>query len=176
MKRLVIVISLTLFFAFIKLCIPVSAEDRKAGIDKQDIYNFTYGSVYGGKIADGLDVKNVRWGKHDDFERLVFDVYKWGGPTKPAGFVPNDYPGSFEIKFKDEFTLLLNLSGYRAFTASSPDLYSSEFLEVAELQKGEIGEESNFVFLIKLKRPAKLEVFELYSPARIVVDFKLTTQ
>ena len=170
-------ICLILFTVFANVNSLLYAEVLTAGNEKKNIYNFTYGSILGGEIADGLDVKNIRWGKHDGFERLVFDIYKWGGPTKPEGIFPNDYPGRFELKFQNELILYLRFNGYRAFSANPPDLYSSKLIEQAQLDtREEPTNDINYSFLIKLKKPAKLEVFELDSPARIVVDFKQTTQ
>ena len=177
MKKSLIFLYPILFIVFVNVNSLLYAEVLTAGKEKKDIYNFTYGSIQGGEMADGLDVKNVRWGKHDGFERLVFDIYKWGGPTKPEGIFPNDYPGSFELKFQNELILCLRFDGYRAFSANPPDLYSSKLIEQTELEIGEYpADVSDYNFLIKLKKPVKLEVFELDSPARIVVDFKQTTQ
>ena len=177
MKRILLLFYLLLFIVLVNENFLLYAEVLNAGNEKKDIYNFTHGSIQGGQIADGLDVKNVRWGKHDGFERLVFDIYKWGGPTKPEGIIPNDYPGSFELIFQNELILYLRLNGYRAFSADPPDLYDSKLLEKAELQiSEETADDSGYDFLIKLKQPVKLEVFELDSPARIVLDFKQTTQ
>ena len=62
----------------------------------------TQGSFKGGVFTDGLDIKSIRWADHNSYERLVFDIYKWGGPNNPKGLLPNEYPGRFNIKFESD--------------------------------------------------------------------------
>ena len=129
------------------------------------------GSIHGGEIADGLDVKNIRWADRGNFERLVFDIYKWGGPTNPAGILPNDYPGTFKFEFITETEVQARFDGYRAFTASFPKFEKSDLVsEIAIIRDEENADDSSFRIKIYFKRPVKIEVFELFSPARIVVD------
>lgn len=129
------------------------------------------GSVHGGEIADGLDVKNIRWADRGNFERLVFDIYKWGGPTNPAGILPNEYPGTYKFEFKSNTEVEASFEGYRAFTASFPAFKKSDLVsEIAIIGDEENADDSSFRIKIFFKRPVKIEVFELYSPARIVVD------
>jgi len=129
------------------------------------------GSVKGGKIVDGLDVKNIRWADRGNFERLVFDIYKWGGPTNPAGILPNEYPGTYKFEFKSSTEVEASFNGYRAFTASFPAFSKSNIVsEIVIVRDEENADDSSFKIKIFFKRPVKIEVFELFSPARIVVD------
>ena len=129
------------------------------------------GSVYGGEIADGLDVKNIRWADRGNFERLVFDVYKWGGPTNPEGLLPNEYSGTFKFEFINEAEVEATFDGYRAFTAKFPEFAKSDLVKDIKLMVDEENSgDSRFKIKIYFKQPVKIEVFELYSPARIVVD------
>jgi len=146
------------------------AENLTANKFKHGEY-FSTGSIRGGEIADGLDVKNIRWADRDNYERLVFDIYKWGGPTNPEGIVPNDYPGTFNFKFKNEKEVIVSFEGYRAFTTKFPKLSKSKLVsEIRIVRDEENAGDSEYKIEIYFKRPVKLEVFELYSPARIVVD------
>ena len=86
---------------------PVStAEVQKAQKVKKGNY-ITEGSFVGGEFADGLDVKTIRWADHRNYERLVFDIYRWGGPNSPEGLLPNEYPGSFEMKFINDKKIVM---------------------------------------------------------------------
>jgi len=129
------------------------------------------GLVSGGEIADGLDVKNIRWADRGNFERLVFDIYKWGGPTNPTGILPNEYPGTYKFEFKSHAEVEASFEGYRAFTASFPAFNKSNLVsEIAIIRDEENADDSSFRIKILFKQPVSIEVFELNSPARIVMD------
>ncbi len=145
--------------------------------EKLSVKNFKHGnyintgSIHGGEIADGLDVKNIRWADRNNFERLVFDIYKWGGPTSPGGILPNEYPGTFKFEFVSEREIDVSFEGYRAFTAGIPKFEKSDLVsEIKILLDEENASDSGFKIKIYFKQPVKIEVFQLYSPARIVVD------
>jgi len=150
--------------------ILLCAEELSAEKFKHGNYINT-GSFKGGEIADGLDVKYIRWADRNNFERLVFDIYKWGGPTSPGGILPNEYPGTFKFEFVSEREIDVSFEGYRAFTAGIPKFEKSDLVsEIKILLDEENASESGFKIKIYFKQPVKIEVFQLYSPARIVVD------
>lgn len=169
MKDYLFSILLTLVFI---LNFNFFAHAEKIGAQKFKHGEYTSsGSISGGEISDGLDVKNIRWADRDNFERLVFDIYKWGGPTNPEGIVPNDYPGTFNFEFKSEKEVVVSFEGYRAFTARFPKLLKSKLVsEISIVRDEKNAGDSEFKIKIYFKQPVKIEVFELYSPARIVVD------
>lgn len=168
----------TLFLLFstplilLNFYIFLNAEELKSKKHKDGNY-INAGSFKGGEITDGLDVKRIRWADRDGFERLVFDIYKWGGPTNPEGILPNLYPGTYEFKFINEKEVLANIEGYRAFTAEVPKFEKSELIREIRININEAdASDTGFSFTIFFKKPVRVEVFELYSPARIVVDVK----
>ena len=132
------------------------------------------GSITGGEITDGLDVKNVRWAIRKGFERIVFDVYKWGGYEKPEGTEPAEVPGYFEVSGKrNENGLLVRIGGYRSFSAQFPELKDSDLIEEISINRNEkLADDSGFIIEIDLKKPVIYKAFELHDPARIVVDLK----
>lgn len=164
---------LFIFITIIILCglTPLSnAEERSVNSFKHGNYTDA-GSVKGGKIADGLDVKNIRWADRSDFERLVFDIYKWGGPTNPEGIVPNEYCGTFKFEFISPTIVEVSFEGYRAFTADFPKFTKSKLISEMQFVIDEESQgDSEYKIKIVFKKPAKIEIFELNSPARIVVD------
>ena len=110
------------------------------------------GAIKGGEIADGLDVKNIRWADRGNFERLVFDIYKWGGPTNPEGLLPNDYPGTFTFQFLNEKEVEATFEGYRAFTAKLPQFKKSELVnEIVIINGEEDGDDSSHKIKIIFK-------------------------
>ena len=158
-KSILVFLLITLTFS---LSYFLQAEKLTVKGSKHGEY-FCSGSVQGGEIADGLDVKNVRWADRNNFERLVFDIYKWGGPTNPAGLLPNDYPGTYKFEFKSSTVVEARFDGYRAFTASFPTFKKSDLVsEITIIRDEENADDSSY--------RVKIEVFELYSPARIVMD------
>lgn len=48
----------------------------KATVGKKNIYRDS-GKVVGGQPTDGKDFYSIRFGKHNDFERLEFDIHEW---------------------------------------------------------------------------------------------------
>ena len=152
--------------------ILLKAEELSAKKYKEGNYVNT-GSFRGGEIADGLDIKNIRWADRNDFERLVFDIYKWGGPSAPEGILPNVYPGTYEFRFINEKEVRVTIEGYRALTADIPDFNKSDLIKEIRIEESEAGaSDTGFRFIIYFNEPVKMEVFELYSPARVVVDVK----
>jgi len=150
--------------------ILLCAEELSAKKLKHGNYINT-GSFKGGEIADGLDVKYIRWAHRKNFERLVFDIYKWGGPTSPEGILPNEYPGTYKFEFVSEREVDISFEGYRAFTAEFPKFEKSDLVsEIKFLNDEENASDSGFNIKIYFKQPVKIKVFQLYSPARIVVD------
>ena len=161
---LIIIIS---SFHFTELSI---AEKSSASRFKHGNY-INQGAIKGGEIADGLDIKYIRWADRGNFERLVFDVYKWGGPTNPEGIVPNEYPGTFTFEFVNGKEIEATFEGYRAFTAKPPGFKKSSLVSGIRVVSGEEdADDSSHKIKIDFKKPVTIEVFELYSPARIVVD------
>ena len=154
--------------------IEIAEEIEKEEINNKDISINKDIAVTGGETTDGLDVKKVRWAKHKNYERLVFDIYKWGGYDKPEGIEPAIKPGHFRISKNSEDNILnLKLSGYRAFSASFPDIEESSFIKNITMNKNEeIADDSSFFLLIELKKAVEFKVLELESPARIALDLK----
>ena len=150
----------------------LSAEELKSKKYKEGKY-INSGSFRGGEITDSLDLKNIRWADRDEFERLVLDIYKWGGPSNPEGILPNVYPGTYEFKFLSDTEVQVSIEGYRAFTAKIPDLKKSGLIREIIIDRNEYyASDTGFTFTIFFNKPVKIEVFELYSPARVVVDIK----
>ena len=161
-------LSITLMFLSIAF-----AQEHNAGKDKQHNY-ISSGSFEGGEVTDGLDVKDVKWVKHGKYERIILYIYKWGGNDKPEETKPVDVPGYFKISSgKNDESLDVQLGGYRAFTAKLPHFEKSNLIRDITLPTGEkLVTGNGFSFAIGFKIPVRFEVFELHSPARIVIDFK----
>ncbi|HHD82281.1 MAG TPA: hypothetical protein ENK82_02440 [Campylobacterales bacterium] len=116
-----------------------------------------------GKIQDGLDIKEIREGKHEDYVRLVFDIYEKGVPADQAGYYNAKYYPN-----KDEIEVVI--TGYRKFSASLPSF--SETSPIEQIYFGTYRDDSGFKFHIKLRHKSKVRVFDLKQPARLVFDIK----
>ncbi len=129
------------------------------------------GYFSGGKITDGLDVKSIRWHKHDGYERLVFDIYKWDGVFGNNPYEKTNEVGVYQIGKENADVLSLDgeLSGYRSFSAKKPYLKNSKIIKDMEIYSDD---ESGFLFSFSLKKPASYKVFTLKNPARIIIDIK----
>ena len=111
----------------------------------------------------GLDVHAIRVGQHDDYTRLVLDVYE--GSQKATSV------GSYSAKYyanRDE--IVVTLSGYSQFSASLPSFPSNSVIKqiVFDDQKSD----NSYRFSIKLRQEAKVRIFDLKNPARLAFDIK----
>lgn len=145
----------------------VSASDDYEGYKKS-------GYVTGGNMTDGLDVMHLRWAPRKDFERLVFDVYDPGDKGKTGSAKPVEVPGYFEVSMpQNEKDVRIKLSGYRSFSAQTPDIEGSKLIEDIIVSRDKnLSDKSGYIVNVKLKDPAVFKAFELHKPGRIVVDLK----
>ena len=146
----------------------LAAEQLEAGTDQEEVYLCQPAVIQGGTVTDGKDLRNIRWGRHEEFERFVLDIHH--GTYEEAG-PPAEKPCWFEVEYQlYPPRFVITLMGVRARRAEYArpdgsclirDIYSLPFLDDSGLQ-----------FALELKQPVKFEVFELEDPARIVLDIK----
>lgn len=131
----------------------------------------TQGEASGGSISDGLDVGEIRLGRHSGFERLVFDVTYWEGAGKAAGQAASS-PGHFRIQplvAGQEY--VIELGGFRALSAHLPRFAKDSRILSLSRRKGEAFEDDSTLSLRLAIRPGLCyRAFTLDNPARIVVD------
>ena len=129
------------------------------------------GYFSGGKLSEGLDVKTIRWHKHDGYERLVFDIYAWDGVFGENPYEKSNETGLYQIGIELQNALNLDgeLSGYRGFSAKMPRFTNSKMLKKMQVFSNDDG---SFLFTIDLKRAVTYKVFALKNPARIIIDIK----
>ena len=135
--------------------------------ESSQVFDATVQEFEGGVVNDGLNVKAIREGNHDSYMRLVFDTYMWSdGSSKPAKNV-----GYYKVNYypaKKLITVVIN--GYRAFSAPFPHFASASIVE--KIYFDNYLDDSGYKFHIKLRNAAKVRVFDLKSPARLVFDIK----
>jgi len=127
---------------------------------EDEISTDTFG---GGEVTDGLDVKKIRVGRHDDYVRLVFDIYDENEAAQTVG--------NYEAKYNranNDIAVVLN--GYRKFSAALPSFSASSPIEKIYFERYE--DDSAYKFHIQLKGDSKVRIFALESPARLVFDIK----
>lgn len=131
----------------------------------------TQGEARGGSISDGLDVGEIRQGRHSGFERLVFDVTYWEGAGKAAGQTASS-PGHFRIQpLVAGQDYIIELGGFRALSASLPRFAETSRIVSLSRRKGEAFEDDSTLSLRLEIRPGLCyRAFTLQNPARIVVD------
>jgi hypothetical protein len=120
-------------------------------------------SFSSGIITDGLDVRQIREGKHEGYIRLVFDVYNDAQAAKDVGHYDAKYH-----KSKKDISVILH--SYRKFSASLPSFPHYSVIE--QIHFDQYPDDSGFKFHIKLRENAKVRIFDLKNPARIVFDIK----
>jgi len=123
----------------------------------------------GGSISDGLDLSNIRVGEHSGYTRIVFDVKYWEGYGAPKAGTSSDNAGHYKFTLNENHTIEVELSGFRS--SSAKDVRERGIVKSIKRLKGEAyGDDSSVFYQIILRHPAKLKVFHLYDPARIILD------
>jgi len=113
--------------------------------------------------SSGLDIHSIRVGKHDDYIRMVMDVYK--GSHKATSV------GSYSAKYyADRGEIVVTLSGYSKFSAPLPSFPSNSI--VKQIVFDDKKSDNSYRFSIKLRQEAKVRIFDLKNPARLVFDIK----
>ena len=113
----------------------------------------------GGKRSDGLDIKVIRTSHDETHTRLVFDTYASNAKATQSGSYIFTYDPS-----NKQISAVVN--GYRKFSART--FRSTSIVKNISMEK--YLDDSGFKFSINLNKAASVNVFELKSPARIVVD------
>ena len=123
----------------------------------------------GGSISDGLDLSNIRVGKHRGYARIVFDVKYWEGYGAPKAGTSSDNVGHYKFTLNENHTIEVEFSGFRS--ANAKDVTTQGIVHTIKRLRGEAyGDDSSVFYQIILRHPSKMKVFHLYDPARIVLD------
>jgi len=125
----------------------------------------------GGTISDGLDLSHIRIGEHTGYTRIVFDVQYWEGYGAPKAGTSSDNVGHYTFTLEQNHTIEVEFSGFRSSSAKDVTVSGHSRVQSIKILKGEAyGDDSAVFYKICLHGPAKLKVFHLYNPARIVLD------
>lgn len=125
----------------------------------------------GGTVSDGLDISQIRIGEHAGYTRIVFDVQYWEGYGAPKAGTSSGTVGHYQFTLDQNHMIEVEFSGFRS--GSAKDVSASEPSRVLSIKrlKGEAyADDSSIFYKIDLRSPAKLKVFHLLNPARIVLD------
>jgi len=157
----------------IKKLFPKGSSRAKSRLNKQKRQTYQRGESYsGGSPVNGLDIGMVRLGQSRHYTRLIFDSYKWEGYAQLPISKVND-SGTYIFTYEPSNKRIVGiLDGYQAFSAlvgDHSDLYEGNTM-VKTIHIDEYLDKSGFKFTIELKQEAKINVYELHNPARIIID------
>ncbi len=126
------------------------------------------GSFSGGEKDSGQDVAFVRHGSHEAFERLAFDLYEWiGGKPSQSEDVVTSYNAGIS---DDGRTISIIVNGAIEAYASQSTLNLSNSANIESVSYNYFGNGEAVAITIILKKPSQYKVFNLVSPAKLVVD------
>ena len=120
----------------------------------------------GGVITDGLDMGDIRVSHSPEKTRIVFDSYQNVG-TKA------DVSGHYSFTYlPSKQRIELIVSGYRKFSALGSERIRtfSKSSIVQKIYLDEYLDDSGFKCIIDLRANAKVNIFDIKKPGRIVVD------
>ena len=113
--------------------------------------------------SSGLDVHNIRVGQHDDYTRLVMDIYKDSHKAISVGSYSAKY-------YADRDEIVVTLNGYNKFSASLPSFPANSVIK--QIVFSDHKSDNGYRFSIKLRQEAKVRIFDLKNPARLAFDIK----
>ncbi len=137
----------------------IDPEVKEAGeTNEEEVHSFS-----NRESVEGLELRAIRTGKHDGYMRLVLDVYNHQNIAQEVGhYDANYYPS------RDEISVILH--DYQKFSASLPSFARNEIIESIHFDK--YPKDRGLKFHIKLRQNAKVKIFDLKNPARLVFDIK----
>ncbi len=126
------------------------------------------GDFSGGKFASGQDIAFARYGYHDTYERLAFDLYLWIG-GKPDQ--PSDSVTSYTANLSDDGrTISIIVTGAIEAYASQSTLNLTNSVNIDSISYNYFGNGDAVAITISLRQRSQFKVFSLESPAKLVVD------
>ncbi|GAK02115.1 hypothetical protein JCM19037_325 [Geomicrobium sp. JCM 19037] len=142
-------------------------EEYASATTKEDQY-VQAGTFTGGEMTDGRVVGNIDQGTHDEYERLVFDIYE-GVYDEIED--PVDIPNDFEVT-KETYPsrLMYTLSGIRGQPADVPDLSNMNLF--SQMETVPYFDDASIQYAVYVQEAIEFEIFEMHNPAKIVTDVR----
>ncbi|TSB47781.1 hypothetical protein [Alkalicoccobacillus porphyridii] len=140
-------------------------EEQEATTSKENNY-MQNGTFTGGEITDGRSVGDIDSGIHDEYERLVLDIYE-GSYQELEG--PAVIPNHFEVT-KEAYPsrLVYTLRGIRGMPEEIPDFSSMDLFSYMEIVP--YFDDATIQLAVYMQESVEFEVFEMHDPAKIVTD------
>lgn len=127
------------------------------------------GEFSGGVKSSGQDIASARYGHHIDFDRIVFDIYEWQGgqPQNPVENI-TEYKSSIS---SDGKTISIVLYGALDAYARNSLLDLKGRNHIKSVTYNSAGSTESVTINISLENRSVYKVFDVKSPARLIVDF-----
>jgi hypothetical protein len=126
----------------------------------------------GGIMVDGLDIGTIRLGKEEKTTRLIFDSFKWNTNSRIPSIRAYE-SGYYTFTYEPEKRRIIAiLDGYRGFSAlhkAKVRRFGANTM-IDKLTIDKYLDDSGLKFTITLKQNAKVNIFDLTAPGRIIID------
>ncbi len=151
----------------------VASKIYTAAFQKNKEY-VSEGLIIGGRhTIDGIKIKNIRRAPNDSFERVVIDLES----TQPGEIL--SHPPYYQLAMiPEERQLVMTIWGH-AQLEFNPKIIPQKFQKSPVIQKIDFipplePENQPWTFVLNLRGPAAIEVFELTEsqPIRIIIDIQ----
>ncbi|HAS73682.1 MAG TPA: hypothetical protein DCS67_06020 [Clostridiales bacterium UBA8960] len=127
------------------------------------------GGFSGGTKSNGQDIASARYGHHIDFDRIVFDIYEWqGGQPQNTVDVITTYSTSISADGK---TISIVLNGAIDAYARNLTLDLKGREHIKSVTYSTAGSTESVTINISLEQASLYKVFDVKSPARLIVYF-----
>jgi len=123
------------------------------------------GTFLGGDISDGIEIKEIRYGKYDQYDRFVLDCFEFNSPSNLKSSIVPFYNVRFD---QNSNSAMFYLSGVRRISAPIEDFLKSELIQ--DVYSLPVYDDQAFAFILKFRAGTAIKVFEIENNARIVID------
>lgn len=151
-----------------------TGEIQDGQIVKRRPASKNYAAQQVGEISDGLNVYNLRHGKHEGFERIVFDLGAGGGYSGIELQKNIDTKGlqsAFQARDENgDYAIFLEISGVR-FSELDWNKLPQDLHNVKGIEPWPLYDDSSIGFKIVLKAEAEFTLDPKY-PGRAVIDIQ----
>ncbi|MHB0915109.1 MAG: hypothetical protein ACYC4M_05410 [Thermoleophilia bacterium] len=120
-----------------------------------------------GELIDGLRLDDIRWGDHESYYRVVFDL------STTSGEPVNQAPHADAIITSEGTEVVITLGGIRGISGQ-PNVMEQELevgsARVISIERLPAMDDQALVYSIKLSAPATYTLSSLGAPGRVIVD------
>ena len=129
----------------------------------------TSGQFSGGEVTIDQDIAVARFGVHESYDRLVFEMYAYAGLVKPTQAA--DTVTAYTATLSEDGTVIkIHMTGALEAYASQTAIDFKGKETIKSISYSNASEGDAIDITIALSQPSQFKVFSLKSPGKLVID------